>query len=68
MIKVGIDNEVIELKGEAEAALITQKAQDQAVFDAHEVALEVKTNAKLAAQSKLAALGLTSDEISALGF
>ena len=68
MIKVGIDNEVIELKGEAEVALIAQKAEDQAVLDAHELALTAKTNARLAAQSKLAALGLTSDEISALGF
>ena len=59
MIKIGIDDEVIELTGEAEKVLLDQKAEDQAVFDIHETTVEAKAAAKQALMDKL---GITETE------
>ena len=59
MTKIGIDNEVIELKGEAEQVLLDQKTQDQGVFDDHQAMLEAKASAKQALMDKL---GITENE------
>lgn len=59
MTKVGIDNEVVELKGEAETALLAQKAQDQAFLDQHEADKTTKADAK---KDLFAKLGITEDE------
>ncbi len=59
MTKIGIDNEVIELKGEAEQVLLDQKTQDQAVFDDHQAMIEAKASAKQALMDKL---GITEAE------
>jgi hypothetical protein len=59
MIKVGIDNEVIEINGAEESALIAQKAEDQAVLDNHELAEIAKADAK---KDLLVKLGITEDE------
>jgi len=59
MTKIGIDHEVVELKGEAEKVLLNQKEQDQAVFDDHQATVEAKASAKQALMEKL---GITEAE------
>jgi hypothetical protein len=66
-IYIGIDNERIELTGQAKADFLADRQQfaDQlAQAEADKVA---KAQAKAAAQAKLAALGLTTDDLTALG-
>jgi hypothetical protein len=63
MTKIGIDNDIIELKGADEAALLAQKAADQALLDQHESTQSAKVNAK---KDLLAKLGISEDEASLL--
>ena len=53
------DAEILEMQNNIERATIEQAEQ--------EAAEAAKANAKLAAQAKLAALGLSAEEIAALG-
>ena len=53
------DAEILEMQNNIERATIEQAER--------EAAEEAKANAKLSAQAKLAALGLTAEEIAALG-
>jgi hypothetical protein len=59
-----VNDEVIELLGAEKAAFIAQRKQTQ---DDYEAQITAKLAAKAAAQAKLAALGLTSDDLRALG-
>lgn len=59
MTKIGIDDEVIELKGAEETALLSLKAKDQAFLDKHEADKITKEAAKA---DLLAKLGITEDE------
>ncbi len=63
MTKIGIDNNVIELKGADETTLLAQKAEDQALLDQHEVNQTAKANAK---KELLVKLGISEDEASLL--
>jgi hypothetical protein len=69
-IVIGIDDQVIELNGEQLEAFIAQRKLDEAEdLKAKKLieAEEAKTNAlKESALAKLAALGLTEEEIAAL--
>ena len=58
-------NEVIDR--EMNAAEFAQYKIDQAQFEAKEAEAEAKATAKAAAQAKLAALGLTVEDLTALG-
>ena len=58
--------EVIELTDEEIAQLETNRANWEAERAAREAEAEAKAAAKAAAQAKLAALGLTAEEIAAL--
>lgn len=46
---------------------LAQQAIDQAEADAKQAEVEAKAQAKAAAEGKLAALGLTTDDLRALG-
>jgi hypothetical protein len=59
-----INDEVIELLGADKEAFIAQRKQEQ---DDYEAQITAKAAAKAAAQGKLAALGLTTDDLRALG-
>ena len=62
-IKVQIDDEVRDATEEEIAAIRLRKTQDEAT----KAALDAAAEAKAAAQAKLAALGLTADDLKALG-
>lgn len=57
--------EVIERELNAEE--IEQERIDALAFEAHKAEQEIKAQAKAAAEGKLAALGLTTDDLRALG-
>ena len=57
--------EIIERELTAEE--IVQQEIDKAAFEARKAELEAKAQAKEAAQAKLAALGLTVEDLQALG-
>jgi hypothetical protein len=61
--KVQIDDEVRD----ATADEIAKIEAHQAEVEAHQAEVEAKAKAKVAAQAKLAALGLTVEDLSALG-
>lgn len=66
-IYVGIDNERIELTGQAKEDFLADRqrfADELAQVEADKLA---RAQAKEAAQAKLAALGLTADDLKALG-
>jgi len=63
---IQIGDEVIELTGEALTAFKAQRAKDQAEAKALQDATDAKVAARESALAKLAALGLTADEIAAL--
>jgi hypothetical protein len=58
-IIIGIDNEVIELTGADKEAFLAQKAKDQVEFEARQVDIEAKAQAKA---ELLAKLGITAEE------
>ena len=59
-------NEVIER--EMTTAEYAKYQADQAAFEAKKAEAEARAQAKAAAEGKLAALGLTTDDLRALGF
>jgi hypothetical protein len=59
-----VNDEVIELLGVEKTAFIAQRKQTQ---DDYEAQITAKAEAKTTAQGKLAALGLTTDDLRALG-
>lgn len=65
-IFVGIDNERIELVGEDLTAFKAQRILDKAAQAAIQAEADAKVAARQSALTKLAALGLTADEIGAL--
>ena len=56
-----------EITRDATDAEIAQLAKDKAESDARKAEAEAKAQAKTAAEGKLAALGLTTDDLRALG-
>lgn len=56
-----------EIIRDANDAEIAQMAKDKAEAEAKKAAAEAKTQAKVAAGAKLAALGLTTEDLKALG-
>ena len=56
-----------EIIRDATDAEIAQMAKDKAESDARKTEAEAKAQAKVAAEGKLAALGLTTDDLRALG-
>jgi len=56
-----------EIIRDATDAEIAQLAKDKAESDARKAEAEAKAQAKTAAEGKLAALGLTTDDLRALG-
>jgi hypothetical protein len=56
-----------EIIRDATNAEIAQMAKDKAESDARKAEAEAKAQAKVAAEGKLAALGLTTDDLRALG-
>jgi hypothetical protein len=65
-ILVGINDEVIELQGEELEAFEADRANQRADQELIESAITAKAQARESALAKLAALGLTEDEIAAL--
>ena len=65
-IMVGIDDQVIELKGADKEAFLADRAATQAQQQAQEEAKAAKQLIRESALAKLAALGLTEEELSTL--
>ena len=65
-IYVGIDNERVELTGEDLKAFKAQRTKDQAAAKAIQDEIDAKAAARASALAKLAALGLSAEEIAAL--
>ena len=65
-IYVGIDNERVELTGADLTAFKAQRTKDQAEANALQAEAEARLAARASALAKLAALGLTEQEIAAL--
>jgi DNA-binding NarL/FixJ family response regulator len=65
-IYVGIDGELVELKGADLTAFKAQFAKDQAEAKAQQAEYQAKLAARESALAKLAALGLTEAEVAAL--
>jgi hypothetical protein len=61
-MKIQIDDTVRDATPEEEAVILAQQAEAQA----QQEALEAKLAAKESAKAKLAALGLTEDEVNAI--
>jgi hypothetical protein len=65
-ILIGINDEVIELQGEALEAFEADRANQRAEQELIESAITAKAEARQSALAKLKALGLTEAEIAAL--
>jgi DNA-binding NarL/FixJ family response regulator len=65
-IYVGIDNERVELTGEDLKAFKAQRTKDQAEAAARQAEIDARVAARESALAKLAALGLSAEEIAAL--
>jgi len=65
-IKVGINDEVIELTGQEKDAFIAQRELDRATIESLQAEAQAKIDARQSALAKLAAIGLTQEEIGAL--
>jgi len=63
---IQIDNDVVELNGQALADFNAQRAKDQAELAKVQARIDEAKAAKDSAWSKLSALGLTEDEILAI--
>lgn len=63
---IHIDNDLVELTGQALADFFAQRAKDQAELDKAQAKIDEAKAAKESAKAKLAALGLTEDEILAI--
>ena len=67
IIIIGLDNETLELKGEAKEAFIAQRELDNVQFALLETARLEKENARASAINKLATIaGLTEEEINSI--
>ena len=66
-IYVQIDNERVEATGDVLAELLAAQAAIKAESDAAQAAADKTKSDKAAAQAKLEALGLTADDLKALG-
>ena len=66
-IYIGVDDERIEATGQALQDILDYRASKKLLKEAAEAELEAKAQAKAAAQAKLAALGLTVEDLQALG-
>ena len=65
-IVVQTNDERIELTGQELANFLAQRAKDQAELDKSQAKIDEAKAAKASATAKLAALGLTEDEILAI--
>lgn len=65
-IYVGIDNERVELSGADLTAFKAQRTKDATEAKAQQAEAQAKVAARESALAKLAALGLTADEIASL--
>jgi hypothetical protein len=65
-IYVGIDSERVELTGADLTAFKAQRTKDQAAIKAERDEIDAKVAARKSALAKLAALGLSAEEIAAL--
>lgn len=65
-IIIQTNNEVTILEGQALTDFLAQRAKDQAELDKAQAKLDEAKAAKESAKAKLAALGLTEDEILAI--
>ena len=65
-IYVGIDNDQVELTGADLTAFKAQRTKDQAAAKAIQDEIDAKAAARASALAKLAALGLTEQEIATL--
>ena len=65
-IYVGIDNERVELTGAELTAFKAQRTKDTAELNARQAEADAKVAARESALAKLAALGLSAEEIAAL--
>jgi hypothetical protein len=66
-IFISIDGERVELTGEAKEAFIADRKERNDREVAREAEAKVKATAKVVAQAKLEALGLTIEDLTALG-
>ena len=66
-IFVAIDDQRIELKGEELEVFLNDKKLREAEAKTRQAEAQARTEAKAAAQAKLAALGLTVEDLQALG-
>jgi len=66
-IYIGIDDERIEATGQELQDILDYRAKKKLLKEALEAEAEAKAEAKAAAQAKLAALGLTVEDLQALG-
>ena len=62
-----IDGEIVKLEGDALNELLAAQASATAKLEAEKAEVEAKAIAKAAAQAKLEALGLTVEDLQALG-
>jgi hypothetical protein len=62
-----VNGETIELKGEALEQLLAGQNSATAKLEAEKAEAQAKAQAKAVAQGKLAALGLTVEDLQALG-
>ena len=66
-IMVGIDDQVIELKGQSKEAFIAQREADNVEFELRKTHSQAKQDSRESAIKKLAEIaGLTKDELNAI--
>jgi hypothetical protein len=66
-IFIGIDNEIVELSGKEKEQFIALRQADNDFIAEQKLELEAKVKANKLAADKLLALGLTEDDLKALG-
>jgi hypothetical protein len=66
-ILIGIDNEIVELLGKEKEQFIALRQADNDLIAQQKLELEAKIKANKVAADKLLALGLTQDDLKALG-
>jgi hypothetical protein len=66
-ILIGIDNEIVELSGKEKEQFIALRQADNDLIAQQKLELEAKIKANKLAADKLLALGLTQDDLKALG-
>jgi hypothetical protein len=70
IIYIGVNDKKIELKGKELEAFLAQRAKDQLEFEESQRLIEAeqtaKAEAKASAMAKLAALGLSEEEVQAI--